>query len=125
MHQSSPRYTSGPCSIPVLVQKTSKKKKNVVFPNLDHAQLGPTHTQKIPTDLDPPRTVQAPNLVQDGRLQFHIARLVHAMHVAEGRSNGEETIGHFAQGVIDLENFLGGRHTKEGLMPFATLQMVI
>mmetsp|Transcript_14907 Transcript_14907/g.32897 ORF Transcript_14907/g.32897 Transcript_14907/m.32897 type:complete len:246 (-) Transcript_14907:761-1498(-) len=46
-------------------------------------------------------------LIQDGRLQFHVARLVHAMHVAEGCGHGEEAVGDFAQGVIDLEDLLG------------------
>mmetsp|Transcript_86871 Transcript_86871/g.137786 ORF Transcript_86871/g.137786 Transcript_86871/m.137786 type:complete len:253 (+) Transcript_86871:76-834(+) len=47
------------------------------------------------------------SLIQDGGLQLHIAWLVHAMDVAKGCGDGEETIGNFAQGVVDLENLLG------------------
>ena len=48
------------------------------------------------------------SLVQDGGFQLHVARLVDPVHVAEGRGDGEETVLHFAQGVVHLENLLFG-----------------
>ena len=50
--------------------------------------------------------VGQPSLVQNSGFQLHIARLVHSMHVAEGCSNGEKAIFHFAQRIVNLKDFL-------------------
>ena len=55
-------------------------------------------------------------LVQDRWLQLHVARLVHAMHVAEGRGHGEEAVGNFAQRVVDLENLLEVSPHRQGVV---------
>ena len=54
----------------------------------------------------PTRDPLAPCLIQDGGFQLHVARLVHAMHVAEGCCHGEEAVGDFAQGIVDLKDLL-------------------
>jgi hypothetical protein len=84
---------------------------DVGFTNINQHQLTLTNINHQPTSSYGAQHQHQPTtsdrgLIQDGWLQFHVARLVHAMHVAEGCGHGEEAVGDFAQGVIDLEDLL-------------------
>ena len=45
-------------------------------------------------------------VVQDHRLQAHVARGIDAVHVAEGSGHGEVAVGDGGQGLIDLPHLL-------------------
>ena len=54
-------------------------------------------------------------VVQDHRLQAHVARGIDAVHVAEGSGHGEVAVGDGGQGLIDLPHLLEKSSWMKGL----------